>query len=106
MDEAVVAQARAQTAQTAHIVVDIIGTQVACSRGLKDTWREVAAWTAGQLTARFGNAVGVQYHDMFDADCPEVCNDSSAVGGVRSDIAYSNTGQGRLEYIVPICRLL
>jgi hypothetical protein len=51
-------------------VVCIVGTRVACTEGLKDTWRDVASWTAGQLTARFGDAVRLEYHDLFDADCP------------------------------------
>lgn len=52
------------------VVVRIIGTQVACTEGLKDTWREVAVWTAGQLKARFGDGVVVEYFDLFDPDCP------------------------------------
>jgi hypothetical protein len=50
--------------------VQIIGTPVACKDGLKDTWREVAEWAAGQLKARFGESVQVQYFDLFDSDCP------------------------------------
>ena len=37
---------------TMPIVVHIIGAPVACAEGMKDTWREVAAWAAGQLAAR------------------------------------------------------
>jgi disulfide oxidoreductase YuzD len=50
--------------------VQIVGAQVACAEGLKDTWREVAAWAAGQLENRFGEAVRVRYYDLFDPDCP------------------------------------
>ena len=50
--------------------VQIIGTPVACKEGLKDTWRETAKWAAGQLEARFGESVQVQYFDLFDPDCP------------------------------------
>ncbi len=42
---------------------------MACAEGVKDTWREVAAWTARQLAARFGDAVQVQFVDLFDGDC-------------------------------------
>jgi hypothetical protein len=58
------------------MVVRIIGTRVACAEGLKDTWREVAEWAAGQLGARFGDGVRVQYFDLFDADCPSVPPDA------------------------------
>ncbi len=51
-------------------VVQIIGTRVACTEGLKDTWREVAAWAAGQLKTRFGDQVRVEYFDLFDSGCP------------------------------------
>jgi hypothetical protein len=51
-------------------VVQIIGTQVACKEGLKDTWREIAEWAAGQLKVRFGESVRLQYYDLFDPDCP------------------------------------
>jgi hypothetical protein len=50
--------------------VQIVGVPVACAEGMKDTWREVAAWAAGQLSARFGPSVQVQYFDLFDPACP------------------------------------
>jgi hypothetical protein len=53
-------------------VVQIIGAPIACADGLKDTWREVAAWAAGQLAARFGDSVRVEYFDLFDPGCPPV----------------------------------
>ena len=52
-------------------IVQIIGAPIAaCGEGMKDTWRELAEWTAGQLTARFGQAVRVEYLDLFDPACP------------------------------------
>jgi hypothetical protein len=54
------------------VLVHIIGAPTACKEGVKDSWREVAAWSAGQLKARFGEAVQVKYFDLFDADCPPV----------------------------------
>ncbi len=50
--------------------VQIIGAPIACKEGIKDSWREVAAWAAGQLRARFGDRVVVRYFDLFDAGCP------------------------------------
>ncbi len=52
--------------------VDIIGAPVACKEGVKDTWREVAEWTAGQLKARYGDEVKVQYYDLFNPQCPAI----------------------------------
>jgi hypothetical protein len=51
--------------------VQIIGTPVVCKDGgVKDAWREVAAWAADKLRLRFGEAVEVIYYDLFDANCP------------------------------------
>ena len=55
---------------SAPVVVTIVGAPIACKECVKDSWREVADWAEGQLTARFGNAVRVEYFDLFDADCP------------------------------------
>ncbi|GAB4505761.1 MAG: hypothetical protein Fur0043_27590 [Anaerolineales bacterium] len=52
------------------VFVQIIGAPIACKDGVKDSWREVAAWAAGQLQARFGEDVQVRYYELFDADCP------------------------------------
>lgn len=52
--------------------VQIIGAPIACSDGVKDSWREVAKWAGGQLKARFGDAVDVRYFDLFDVGCPPV----------------------------------
>lgn len=52
------------------VLVQIIGAPIACKDGVKDSWREVSAWAAGQLRARFGNDVLVKYYDLFDSDCP------------------------------------
>jgi hypothetical protein len=51
-------------------MVQIIGAPIACTTGIKDTWRETAAWAAGQLHARFGDQVRVEYFDLFDPACP------------------------------------
>ena len=54
------------------VIVRIVGAPIACREGVKDSWREVAAWAAGQLKAHFGGAVEVHYFDLFDANCPPV----------------------------------
>jgi hypothetical protein len=55
---------------TTAVAVDIVGAPIACQEGVKDTWREVAAWAAGQLTRRYGRAISVTYFDLFDPHCP------------------------------------
>ncbi len=55
---------------TGVMVVQIVGAPVACAEGVKDSWREVAAWAANQLRARFGDTVRVDYYDLFDPAFP------------------------------------
>lgn len=57
---------------TTPVLVQIIGAPIACSDGVKDSWRQVASRTAGQLQTRFGEEVCVQYFDLFDPDCPSI----------------------------------
>ncbi|OJX47141.1 MAG: hypothetical protein BGO78_16820 [Chloroflexi bacterium 44-23] len=52
--------------------INIIGSKVACKEGLKDSWREVAIWTADRLHTIYGDKVSVHYFDMFDLDCPSL----------------------------------
>lgn len=54
------------------VSVQIVGAPIACEGGVKDTWRDTAKWAEGQLKARFGEDVKVQYYDLFDADCPSM----------------------------------
>jgi len=56
----------------APVSVQIIGAPIACKEGVKDSWREVAEWAAGQLKTRFGESVQVKYYDLFDAECPTI----------------------------------
>jgi disulfide oxidoreductase YuzD len=57
-------------------VVRIIGAPIACAEGVKDSWRELAMWFAGKLQARYGEAVQVQYWDLFDPGCPPLPPDA------------------------------
>lgn len=57
--------------------VTIVGAPVSCGAEVKDTWRELSEWVAGQLRRRYGEAVRVQYHDLFDASCPPLPPDAS-----------------------------
>jgi hypothetical protein len=58
------------------IVVQIVGAPIACAEGVKDGWRHMARWAAGQLHNRFGDAVRVEYYDLFDPDCPQIPPDA------------------------------
>jgi hypothetical protein len=55
-----------------RVLVQIVGAPIACKGGVKDSWREVSAWAAGQLKRYFGDEVQVKYYDLFDAECPPV----------------------------------
>jgi disulfide oxidoreductase YuzD len=61
---------------SAPALVQIVGAPVACIEGVKDTWREVAAWAADQLARRFGESVRVDYLDLFDPACPPLPPDA------------------------------
>lgn len=54
------------------IRIQMVGTQVACVDGVKDTWREIGDWAKDQLTAQFGSIIAFEYYDLFEPDCPEL----------------------------------
>ncbi|HEX9123918.1 MAG TPA: hypothetical protein VF984_11285 [Actinomycetota bacterium] len=56
--------------------VTIVGAPVACGAEVKDTWRELSQWVAGQLHRRYGDAVLVEYYDLFDPGCPPLPPDA------------------------------
>ena len=60
----------------APTTIQIIGAPVACAEGVKETWRDLAGWIGGKLRARYGTAVTVTYHDLFDPDCPPLPPDA------------------------------
>jgi hypothetical protein len=53
-------------------VIQIIGAPVACANGIQETWRDLAAFTASKLVIYFGDAVRLEYYDLFDPDCPAI----------------------------------
>jgi len=55
-----------------RVRVTIVGAPVACGTEIKDTWRELATWMTGELRRRYGDAVDVEYHDLFDPDSPSL----------------------------------
>jgi disulfide oxidoreductase YuzD len=56
--------------------VAIVGAPVSCGAEVKDTWRELSLWIADQLRRRYGDAIRVDYHDLFDPDCPALPPDA------------------------------
>jgi disulfide oxidoreductase YuzD len=55
---------------SASAQVQIIGAPLACASGVQDSWRGIAAWVGQQLAGRFGEAVRVEYYDLFDPQAP------------------------------------
>ena len=81
------------------ILVKIIGAPVACKDGVKDSWRQVAEWAAGQLSVRYGNRVRVFYYDLFDPDCPMLPPKSELPVVFVDDILLSSGGKISLPLI-------
>ena len=74
-------------------VVQIIGAKIACEDGIKDTWRETAAWAAKQMASRYGDAVRVEYFDLFDPGCPPVPEGSQLPLVLVNNRVVSNGGK-------------
>jgi hypothetical protein len=55
---------------TRQVVIQIIGSLVACPAGVKDTWRELAELTRRQLDTRHKGFYSLEYFDLFDPGCP------------------------------------
>lgn len=74
-------------------MVTIIAVPVACKDGVKNSWREVADWAAGQLKARFGEMVEVRYYNLFDADCPSILPSAQLPLVLANDEVISSGGK-------------
>lgn len=81
------------------VMVTIIGVPVACKDGFKDSWREVADWAAGQLKARFGESVEVEYYNLFDTDCPSIPPDAQLPLVLANGKMISSGGKVSVPYI-------
>lgn len=55
---------------TDPVIVQIVSVPIACAQGVQDRWRETADWAAAQLRVRYGDAVRVDYYDLFDPAAP------------------------------------
>ncbi len=56
--------------------IQIIGSPVACTDGVKETWRDLAGWIGGKLRRQYGTAVSITYYDLFDPNCPPLSPDT------------------------------
>ncbi len=84
---------RKSDSMSGTVLVRIIGAPIACKEDVKDSWRDVAVWAAGQLRARFGGSVVVRYFDLFDADCPALPDGAQLPLVIVEDEVLSSGGK-------------
>lgn len=84
---------------SAPFLVQIVGAPVACADGVRDTWREVAAWSAEQLYSRFGDAIEVVYYDLFDPSCPVLPSDAQLPIVLIDGTVFSSGGKVNIPAI-------
>ena len=82
------------------IKVQIIGAQIACSTGLKDTWRELAVFVKSQLSVRFPNKVEVEYFDLFDERCPSFPKDAQIPVVLIDGDLFSSGGKIAIPHLL------
>ena len=58
------------------VLIQITGSLIACSQGMRDDWRDLSEWLASKMTALYGEQVTVKYYDIFDSDCPSLPPDA------------------------------
>jgi disulfide oxidoreductase YuzD len=85
---------------SAGAVVQIVGTSVACASGVQERWRDVATWVGAQLRTRFGEAVQVEYYDLFDPQGPALPDDAQLPLVLVNGSAVSSGG----KVSVPVIR--
>lgn len=57
--------------------IEIIGSLIACSEGVRDDWRQIAKWLGDKLTTQYGSRVEVKYYDLFDEPKPDLPENAS-----------------------------
>ncbi len=58
------------------VLIQITGSLIACSQGVRDDWRDLSEWLKSKMTALYGDMVAVKYYDIFDPDCPSLPPDA------------------------------
>ena len=84
-----------------QVSVVIVAAPIACGPGVRDTWRQLSSWVAGQLQHAYGETVDVQYFDIFEAGCPPLPPDAGELPLVLVDGRMVSSG-GKLS--VPLIR--
>jgi hypothetical protein len=56
--------------------IQITGSLIACSQGMRDDWRDLSEWLKSKMAAIYGDQVAVKYYDIFDPDCPNLPTDA------------------------------
>ncbi|HUV16582.1 MAG TPA: hypothetical protein VMW28_08490 [Pelolinea sp.] len=58
------------------VSIQITGSLIACSEGVRDDWRNITNWLKGKLKILYGDQVEVEYFDLFDNNRPELPKDA------------------------------
>ena len=54
------------------VQIEVIGSLIACSEGIRDDWRDITHWLGKKLNAQYDGQVEVKYYDLFDESKPEL----------------------------------
>ena len=84
-----------------HVSVVIVAAPIACGPDVRDTWRQLSSWVAGQLQNAYGDTVDVRYFDIFEPGCPPLPPDAGELPLVLVDGRVVSSG-GKLS--VPLIR--
>lgn len=82
-----------------EIIIQIIGSPVACKDGFTNSWQDVAEWVAERLKLRFGDMAHVQYFDLFDPQCPTFPRDAQLPVVLVDGILLSSGGKVSIPLI-------
>ena len=58
--------------QQKTVTIQIIGSLIACSGGVRDDWRKITKWLERNLKTVYGDQILVEYFDLFDDNSPGI----------------------------------
>jgi disulfide oxidoreductase YuzD len=73
--------------------IEIIGSPVACTDGVKETWRDLAHWLGEKLRLKYDTAVSLTYYDLFDPTCPPLPADAQLPLVLINGVVVTNGGK-------------
>jgi hypothetical protein len=82
-----------------QVIVQIIGSPVACSDGMKDPWRELADYARRQLKVKFKEGCQLEYYDLFDPACPQLPSDAELPFVIIAGEKFSSGGKMNIPAI-------